>query len=71
MPDPQKSFELLATEFETLTAEMEICKNPDRRFALLQRMKVLIDDIFALVCISLYQDDQTRSNPKSRQASAP
>lgn len=73
MPDFQSQFELLAIEFETLTAEMEICKNPERRFALLQRMKLLLDQIFELLSASLYQDNQTRrNNPKSTpQASAP
>jgi hypothetical protein len=47
MPDPQKQFELLAAEFEMLTTEMEMCKNPERRFALLQRKKVLTDDIIS------------------------
>jgi hypothetical protein len=73
MPDLQSQFELLAIEFETLTTEMQICKNPERRFALLQRMKLLLDEIFELLSASLYQDNQTfRNNPTSTpQASAP
>jgi hypothetical protein len=72
MPDLQSQFESLAIEFEALTAEMEICKNPERRFALLRRMKLLLDQIFELLSASLYQDNQScRSNPKPRQASAP
>jgi hypothetical protein len=61
MPDAQRQFELLAAEFEKLTAEMEICKNPERRFASLQRMKVLLDDIFGLLCTSLNQENQQRT----------
>jgi hypothetical protein len=73
MPDAQKQFELLAAEFETLCGEVEICKNPERRFALVQRMKILMDDIFRLLCTSLnHENKQARlSNPKlSSHASA-
>jgi hypothetical protein len=75
MPDAQRQFELLAAEFEKLTAKMEICKNPERRFASLQRMKVLLDDIFGLLCTSLDEENQQRtglSNSKvSPHSSAP
>jgi hypothetical protein len=73
MPDAQKQFEFLAAEFELLSAETRVCKNPERRHVLLQHMKILIDEIFGLVSRSLHEDnEQTRlshSKP-SAQASA-
>jgi hypothetical protein len=51
-----QQFELLANKFETLAAEMNACKNPERRIELLQRMKVLIDEIDVLIFTSLHRE---------------
>ena len=40
---------LLAAEFEKLCGEVGICKNPERRFALLRRMDILMDEMFGLL----------------------
>jgi hypothetical protein len=71
MPDAQTQFQLLAAEFEMLSAEMRVCKNPERRHALLQGMKILIDEIFGLVSRSLPEDhEQTRLSHSKRRAQA-
>ena len=55
-----QQFESLANNFETLAGEMKTCKNPERRIELLQRMKVLIDEIDGVIFMSL--------NRKNKQA---
>ena len=70
--DAQKQFELLAAEFEMLSAEMGVCKKPERRHALLQGMEILIDEIFGLVPKSFSEDnEQTRLSHSRRSAQAP
>lgn len=51
-----QQFESLANKFETLAAEMNTCKNPERRIELLQRMKVLIDEIDGVIFTSLNRE---------------
>jgi hypothetical protein len=60
-----QQFELLTNKFETLAAEMNTCKNPERRIELLQRMKVLIDEIDGVILMSL-----NRQNKQARLASS-
>jgi hypothetical protein len=71
MPDAQKQFELLAAEFEMLCGEVEICQNTERRFAPPQRMKILMDEIFRLLCTSLNKDNQQRTWPRNSKGKSP
>jgi hypothetical protein len=71
MPDAQKQFELLAAEFEMLCGEVEICKNKERRFAPPERMKILMDEIFRLLCTSLNQDNQQRTWLRNSKGKSP
>jgi hypothetical protein len=56
-------FESLANEFETLAAEMKTCTNPERRIELLQRMKVLIDEIDGVIFKSLNRENKQARLP--------
>jgi hypothetical protein len=51
-------FESLANKFEILAAEMRTCKNPERRIELLQRMKVLINEIDGVIFKSLNRENK-------------
>ena len=53
-----RQFESLANQFETLAIEMRACLNLERRIELLQRMKVLIDEIDSQVYASLNQENK-------------
>ena len=53
MPNADQRFESLAAEFETLAERMRVCRDPELRLVLLRRMKVLLDEIDALVFTSL------------------
>jgi hypothetical protein len=53
-----QQFESLANKFETLAGEMKTCKNPERRIELLQRMKVLIDEIDGVIFMSLNRENK-------------
>jgi hypothetical protein len=63
MPDVQKQFELLAAEFEMVSAKMEVCRDPALRLVLLRRMKVLIDEIFELIASNQTNQQNHLSNP--------
>ena len=51
-------FESLANKFEILAVEMRTCKNPERRIELLQRMKVLINEIDGVIFKSLNRENK-------------
>ena len=53
-----QQFESLANKFETLAGEMRTCHNPKRRIELLQRMKILIDQIDGQILTSLNQENK-------------
>ena len=66
MSDNLQQFESLATEFEILAFEMSTCTNPARRIELLQRMKILIDEIDGVIFMSLTRQQHKqarRANP--------
>jgi hypothetical protein len=53
MLNTEKQFNSLAAEFDTLAVAMRGCKNSDRRLALLQRMRVVIEEIDGQIVTSL------------------
>jgi len=64
MPDTQKQFELLAAQFEMVSAQMDVSRDPALRLVLLRRMKVLIDEIFELIALNQNNQQSHLSNPK-------
>jgi hypothetical protein len=64
MPDVQKQFELLAAEFEMVSAKMDVCRDSALRLVLLRRMKVLIDEIFELIASNQNNQQNHLGNPK-------
>jgi len=63
MPDAQKQFELLAAQFEMVSAQMDVSRDPALRLVLLRRMKVLIDGIFELIALNQNNQQNHLSNP--------
>jgi hypothetical protein len=56
MRNTEQQFNSLATEFETLAVAMRGCESPDRRVVLMQRMRVVIEEIDEQIFSSLNQD---------------
>jgi hypothetical protein len=53
MLNTEKQFNSLAADFEILAVTMKGCENSDRRLALLQRMRVVIEEIDGQIFTSL------------------
>ena len=58
MRDTQHRFQQLSESFDALVLEVANCKEPQLRIELLQRMKILIDEIDGLIYVSLNRDAQ-------------
>jgi len=67
MLNTEQQFDSLAAEFETLAVAMRDCESPDRRIVLLQRMRIVIEEIDGQIFGSLNRDNQqTLPDPKRR-----
>jgi len=56
MLNTEQQFDSLATEFETLAVAMRGCERLDHRIVLLQRMRVVIEEIDEQIFSSLNQE---------------
>jgi hypothetical protein len=66
---PKDRFQWLAHEFDGLAKKMPVCANRKERRSLLRRMKILIDEIDALIFSTLKRDDQDSTvTPSSDQS---
>jgi hypothetical protein len=73
MPMPKERFQWLAHEFDTLVKKTNECSNMEERRTLLRRMRILIEEIDALISSTLKRDDKeftvTTSSDKSKVGS--
>jgi hypothetical protein len=58
MPEPPERIRLLAHEFDALVENLNECQSLKKRKQLLQRMKILIDEIDVLVLSTVRGDEQ-------------
>jgi len=65
MSNTIRRFEAVTKRFDTLVDEIRTCKNSERRIELLQRMRLLIDEIDELIFTSLDRENKQarRANP--------
>jgi hypothetical protein len=74
MLSAQDRFKRLSDKFEALVLEMGKCGDPKRRSELLQRMKIVIDEIDGLIFTSLDRESKQTclTDPKlSTDSSSP
>jgi hypothetical protein len=65
----KERFQWLAHEFDALVKKTNDCPNTEERRALLRRMKILIDEIDALIFSTIKRDDQDSTvTPSSDQS---
>jgi len=69
MPMAKERFQWMAHEFDALVKKANECPNTEERRSLLRRMKILIDEIDALILSTLKRDDQNSTlTPSSDQS---